>query len=398
MRILITSSRAPVALHLIRAFGKAGHTVYATDTVPWTLGSHSRYLTQHFVTPPPRYAPLAFAQSLAQISQQHQIDVLIPTCEEVFYVAMHHGLLNRYTRVCCDPLPVLAHWHNKYTFAHHAAALGLLTPQTTLVQTSEELHAALATTPRYLLKPAYSRFATQIITNCGSRRRERPITDCIPTPEQPWLVQEFIYGETLCSYSTLHNGHVTAHCAYRTPHQAGGGSGTAFVSLDGHETLAIVQRLGAAVGYTGQLSFDYMCAPDGQLYLLECNPRATSGLHLLTPERLVDGLLDSQQPTWVEPEGRHAQLALVVLSNCLTDIIRHPQERGRWAKLLEAIGDTTRVGDVIISPSDPLPALTQLVQVAHVLGVSQRRGVSVLEATTDDIEWNGDGDLQPTNA
>ena len=91
MNILITSSRAPVALELIRIFGRAGHRVYATDTLRWTVGSHSRYLAQHIVTPPPRYNSAGFAAALLQIIERAQIDWLIPTSEEVFFVARQHA-------------------------------------------------------------------------------------------------------------------------------------------------------------------------------------------------------------------------------------------------------------------------------------------------------------------
>src|SRR5205085_4874566 len=87
MNILITSSRAPVALELIRAFGRAGHRVYATDTMCWTAVSHSRYLEQHIVTPPPRYDSTGFANVLLQIIERARIDWLIPTSAEVFFVA-----------------------------------------------------------------------------------------------------------------------------------------------------------------------------------------------------------------------------------------------------------------------------------------------------------------------
>src|SRR5439155_10889689 len=46
---------------------------------------------------------------------------------------------------------------------------GFRTPRTVLARDTVELRAALPCFPAYLLKPAYSRFATQIITNCGPR-------------------------------------------------------------------------------------------------------------------------------------------------------------------------------------------------------------------------------------
>lgn len=379
MNVLITSSRAPVTLELIRAFGRAGHTVYATDTQPWTLGSHSRYLARHIVTPPPRFDPPGFVSALERVIRAARIDWLIPTCEEVFAVARAYERLAVQTQVLTSPLALLAGLHHKYHFQQQAAALGLRTPATLLVRTPQELRAALERFPAYLLRPVYSRFATRIITNCGPRAGQIPLAACQPSPTQPWLAQAYIAGESVCTYSTLHGGHVTAHCAYRTPFKVNHGSGVQFAAIDGAPTLALVRRLGAALGYTGQLALDLLQADDG-LYLLECNPRATSGVHLLPAAALIGGLTHPAQSTYVAPPGRCRQLAIPLVSSALT-------EPHRWPALLWSLW---RAGDVIIERDDPLPGLVQLRMALHMvrLGVQQRR--SLTAATTYDIEWNGE--------
>lgn len=51
MKVLITSSRMPFALAMIRKLAEEGHEVYASDAYELAPGSHSRYLAGHFVTP-----------------------------------------------------------------------------------------------------------------------------------------------------------------------------------------------------------------------------------------------------------------------------------------------------------------------------------------------------------
>jgi len=387
MNILITSSRAPVALELIRTFGRAGHSVYATDTMRWTVGSHSRYLARHIVTPPPRYDSAGFAAALLQILERAQIDWLIPTSEEVFFVARHYQQLAARTRVFAQPLEALGPLHHKHSFQLRGAALGIRTPRTVLVRDTAELRAALPCFPAYLLKPAYSRFATQIITNCGPRAGQIALDSCRPTPAQPWLVQQYIAGDSICSYSTTHSGHVTAHCAYITPHKVNHGSGVQFESIDGAETLAIVRRLGAALRYTGQLSLDFIRGED-DLYLLECNPRATSGVHLIDSHALIGGLTDPHQPTWVEPAERRRQLALALLASGLAQ----PRD---WPALLR---DLARVGDVIFERADPLPALAQLRAALTFAAIGRRKRIGLVAAMTDDIEWNGEAPFPKLDA
>jgi hypothetical protein len=50
-----------------------------------------------------------------------------------------------------------------------------------------------------------------------------------------------------------------------------------------------------------------------------------------------------------------------------------------------------RSRDVLIRFRDPLPFWSQLFSLWELFNMSRRRGVSLLEASTIDLEWNGDG-------
>ncbi len=386
--IIVTGARAPVALELVRALGRAGHTVYAADSLAPTLAGSSRFCAGFLPLPPPRTHPDAFITTLETAVKRLRPALIIPTCEEVFYLARGHARLAAHTRLFCEPLAILAHWHHKGHFQQAAARLGLRTPQTVLLHSIAELHAALPAFPHYLLKPAFSRFATRIITNCGPYAGKRPLASCRPTPADPWLLQSYIDGETVCSYSLIHAGHVTAHCAYRTPTTAGQGAGTSFVSIAGDASLEVVRSL-TADGYSGQIALDFIRTPEGQLYLLECNPRTTSGVHLIAPAHLVTALLEPEAPTWVEPAGRRGQIALATLPLVVGHTMRHPLQRQSWHMLAQVLATP----DVLFQRADPLPALVQLPQSLRLLLRGWRLGLGALAATTADIEWNGDADL-----
>lgn len=380
MRILVTGSRAPVALEMARAFAAGGHTVVAADTPRWTMASHSRSLARHVRVPPPRFDREGFAAALERIVEEEGSDWIIPTSEEVFHVARAYDRLAARTRVFTMPLPVLAGLHHKGRFQALAESLGVRTPRTAVISSADALRDVLPSFPAYLLKPAFSRFATRIVTNRGPLAGKTGIEDVRPTADEPWLVQEFVEGEVVCSYSTLHEGRVTAHCAYETPFKVGGGSGVGFVSVDEAPSLDAVSRIGAALGYTGQLSFDFVRAPGG-LVVLECNPRATSGAHLMDAAKLVGGIVDPHQPTWIEPPGKRGQLWAPLLASA------PGTPRGRWGALLAALATG---GDVVMRLRDPLPALAQLRLGLHFGRVARRHGLTLTEATTHDIEWNGE--------
>ena len=57
VKVLVTSSRMPFALGMVRKLAEAGHEVYAADDYELSPGSHSKYLAGHFVTPRRASAP-----------------------------------------------------------------------------------------------------------------------------------------------------------------------------------------------------------------------------------------------------------------------------------------------------------------------------------------------------
>ena len=64
-----------------------------------------------------------------------------------------------------------------------------------------------------------------------------------------------------------------------------------FESVDGGESLEVVQRLGKALGYDGQMSLDFVDSGEG-LVIIEYNPRTTDGVLLMESDELAGALLD----------------------------------------------------------------------------------------------------------
>ena len=93
LKFLVLSARAPVALDWARQIVAAGHEVYLADYGAGNLGRASGLAQSFWTLPAPADAPLAFIQRLQQILAQERIDWLIPTCEEVFCVALFRALL-----------------------------------------------------------------------------------------------------------------------------------------------------------------------------------------------------------------------------------------------------------------------------------------------------------------
>jgi hypothetical protein len=79
MRILVTSSRMPFALGLIRRLAEAGHEVYSADTYESAPGNHSRFLKGHLVTASPRADTERFVGQVRDFCVDNEIDTVVPT-------------------------------------------------------------------------------------------------------------------------------------------------------------------------------------------------------------------------------------------------------------------------------------------------------------------------------
>jgi len=377
MNILFTGGRAPVTLDLARAFQRAGHTVFMAESLRGHISQPSAAVQANFVVPAPRLEPEAFLAALRAIIERNQIDLLIPTCEEVFHIAKGLGQLP--CRVFCEPLPKLNIFHNKWAFAENAAGLGLRVPGTMWVTSRDDLLQAFARWRELVLKPVYSRFAARTLI----RPSLQEALSTLPL-DSAWVAQEFVSGRQLCSYSVCQNGRITAHAVYPTIFTAGQGATIAFQPV---EHAGIYEWVRTFVGHhrvTGQMAFDFIETPEGGVTALECNPRATSGAHLLTPNpRFVESFLEGAAECVTPFENTSRMLGTAMLVYGLPAALMN----GNFSAWLRTF---LHSDDVLLDFHDPLPFLLQGRSLLAYVALARRLGISPLEASTFDIEWNGE--------
>lgn len=376
--VVLTGGRAPVALDLARHLARAGHRVVAAESLAFPLTRFSRAVARSVRVPPPRQQPAAFLDAIERLVDEEQAALVVPTCEETFAVSR---LLARGVPVFTSPPDVLARLHDKGCFAERATALGLPVPETHRVESRDALLPFA--TADWVLKPAFSRFGVGALV---PPHRPRDLARVRPTPERPFVAQRFVRGRQVCTYSVAHSGRIVAHAAYRTPFLAGG-AGVWFQAVEQPAARAWAERLVAAERFTGQVAFDFIESADGSVVAIECNPRATSGLHLFrdvpgVAEAFLDPSAGSGQApaaALVEPSGADALLALPMLAAGAAHGFGPA-----WRRAL-------RSGrDVLFERRDPLPSVGQALTTATFLGRALRHRLPVLAATTHDIEWNGE--------
>ncbi len=382
MTLLVTSARFPFALELIRKLGAAGERMVATDSYDAAPGLHSHFAWRHHVTPSPAHEPAAFIESIARVVAEEDVELIVPSFEEVFYLA--HARERLGAPLLAPSFDALAELHGKATFVGLCRRLDLPAPKTIVAEDRASLGDAAAEIGEFLARPSFSRSGVQLFTNSGPRAGRLSLDDCDPTPENPWLVQEFVSGSDMCSYSVCHEGRVLLHCQYRIPVQLDDASGVQFQAVDPAPTLAIVERVAAGLELTGQLSFDYKQLDDGRLLMIECNPRATSGVSLTSDEdlrRALRGEPGEVDPALV-PAGRRMQADLGIVN----EVFAHglPPLRG--------LHDLLRIRDIYLDKHDIVPALYGLVALRHdraTMRLVHDTHEEIAESVTDDVAWDG---------
>ena len=379
-RVLLTGARAPATLELARCFARAGHTVFTADSVV-NLTSVSNAVTKAFSVSKPRLEPIKFARELLSIAQLERVDLIVPTCEEVFWLQLAAARTEfAGLPVFAPEIKILHTLHHKWRFHQLLESLGIATPETRLLQTQQDLDA-LPSSTRWILKPAYSRFAGQ--TRLRSEMKERPRI----TRAQPWLAQEFIAGQECCVFAVAKSGRLTAFTLYGAGWRAGRGASVSFARVQTGdprflEALGIATRLAAQLGLTGQFGLDLIATPTGWS-VLECNPRATSGAHLFAPTDQLERAYFEDLATPIIASGRAAKLGVPMLMYALPSILE-PDKLNTWRS---AWNDSR---DVLRDSRDPLPVTQTLRVLSSNFREAIRLRCSLIAVTTRDLEWNGE--------
>jgi len=332
--------------------------------------------------PAPNVECEAFLAALIKLVQREKIDVLIPTCEEIFFVAQGLERLYPYCRVLCPPFEQLARLHSKWEFIQSASQAGLPVPETHLFTASSDLHQFLQEHgTSFVLKPVFSRFASKVVFADTMVDQSELLSI---TPIYPWVAQRRIDGEAFCTYSIADEGRLLAHAVYSVNYRAGVGSCVYFAPVEHAAIDAWITRFLQHERFSGQIAFDIIVTPDGTVYPIECNPRATSGLHLFQQEQPLHRVLLASDDSLEQPLRplltNRAMIAIAMLVYGLP---------GSWTKLRVWLRDFLHARDVVFDWCDLLPFLLQPLLLWYNWKESRRLGISLLEFSTHDIEWNG---------
>lgn len=378
--ILITGGRAPATLHLCRLLKKASYNIYTAESIKSHLCKYSNSIKNNFYVPSPNDDYDGYINSLIEIIKDNEIDFVIPTCEEVFHIAKSKSKLEEFCIVFTDDFYKLNKLHNKFEFINCFKSYGFNVPATWKLTSYDDLKKLVNSfngDRKFVLKPVYSRFASQVqFIKIGEKLPKIYINE-----DFPWILQEFIDGIQYCTYSIAHKGKLTAHTTYPTRFTAGIGANIYFEDISQSAIFNIINNFVLKENFTGQIAFDFILTKEGIPYVLECNPRATSGLHLFNFEEHLEAAFFNTTDTLLIPKA--SKPYCLKLAMLIYGVKNGYVFNKDWFKAIR------NSKDVVFDKDDIKPFFGQFAATFYLLYKSLILHKTVLETTTIDIEMGG---------
>ncbi|MFK8042278.1 ATP-grasp domain-containing protein, partial [Congregibacter sp.] len=372
--VLLTLGRLPKALAIARACRAAGCRVLVADPFRWHVCKPSRDVARSFRVTAPNDSLSCYLADLLAIVEQESVDLVIPVSEEALHVAKLSDQLPDGVRLWAAPLKQLAELHHKRDFIALAARKGLEVPETF---TADEPGAlALSLNNDYVEKPVHS---------CsGIGLRFAKAGDALDSSSKEGLVQTHLDGDLISSLSVVSEGREVATVFYRGCVFAG----TVAICFervdDAPSAQTWVSDFLKDSNYSGFLAFDFIVDESGVARAIECNPRATSGVHFFDTHALGSALLDPESAPAIElASGSRFQWAYSTLTETYAAIFKPREFIRRFKEMLAA-------RDVIWAGHDPLPFLLMTPMSWEILWPAMTSDLSLGEATQRDIAWFGE--------
>jgi hypothetical protein len=283
--------------------------------------------------------------------------------------------------------------HNKASFADLANKLGYGTGGFLISYSLDEFNKhiqeiGIENLKNYVIKPIYSRFASQALVSPNLEQ----IKIVKPSKNNPWLLQKRMLGKEICLYCVASQGELLAHIAYFPEFRTSSHGASLYfspISAIENKDLAIkikkiAQDFIAHTNFTGQVSFDIIATNNG-LVPIECNPRGTSGVHLLAQQSslfanaLIGKFNNKNFDKDYLDEFNYKPMML-----SFPIILKHPLAKFNSDKrnMLKKAQDVLKINNISLRKS--------IISIAEIFTISLRHNISLTEATTVDIEWNGE--------
>ncbi len=367
------------ALELTRSFHQAGHRVFVADSNRVNLCTVSNSVTRSLVLPSPRFQFEAFQEQLKKIIKEYQIDLVIPVLEETLWVAKARPNLPENCQLFCPDLSVLKQLHNKWLFYQLQKELDISTIPTRQIKNAEDLKKLDLPAP-YVLKPSYSRGSFQL--------KKVSSKDSLPNlpfdSNNPWIAQAWIEGPKYCSYTICRNGRIQAHTVYPNNVAGDGVYCLHFEALKHPKIFQWIENIVRKLNLTGQISFDFIEDQEGRLFAIECNPRSTSGMHLIAESASMPNYFLEDGDEVFQPSSEAGKK--YGFGMMLYGWKQRETEQSFWGFVKKFFS----LKDVVFCKKDLWPFLLQIFIFSSALYYKLKYKLPIPAAFLNDLNWEGE--------
>ncbi|MBK7865346.1 MAG: ATP-grasp domain-containing protein [Archangiaceae bacterium] len=289
-RILVSEASSLSALESIHALVAAGHHVEACDSSALCLARFATGLRRVHRCPHFGRSPAAYLAFVVELLERRTFDVLYPAHEQAFLFARARARLERHVALALPDFEVMRRLQSKVELARTLDALGLPCPETAVVNTPAALRAACTQAAPWV-KTAIGTASRGVLRVDSAEALAHAVT--LLGGSGPLVVQRHVDGALERAQAIFDHGRLCAFHACRQLAVAVGGGDVQKEAVHRPLVQQHLAQLGAALGWHGGLSIDYLLTPQGSPSYVDANPRlaepgnaVASGLNL--PALLVE--------------------------------------------------------------------------------------------------------------
>lgn len=386
--VLITDAGRGSAVAFIRSLGRRGWKVTAADADPASPGFRSRFTMDRLLYPRPSERPDAVVEAILGRVQRDHIDLVVPITDELLLpLAEARDRFAGLTTLAVPDAAGLAVTHDKSATFALAERLGVPVPPTRLVDAGTDV-ASAGDELGYpvVVKPVASRqvlpdrtISSHVVSYAADPAALAARLATFP-PGTRVLLQRWMPGDGMGVELLMDHGRPLAAFEHRRlrefPPTGGASSLRESVPLD-DDLYENAVRMLRDLGWTGLAMVEFRRGRDGVGYLMEINGRVWGSLPLAVragidfPGEVAELFMGGERDTRTGPNStyrsgvraRNLRLDIAWIGSVLSG--RRRQRGMPWPSRRKALGAMAslldpRIGDDLMSWSDPRPGLAQL--------------------------------------
>ncbi|OAA27212.1 hypothetical protein AT15_05170 [Kosmotoga arenicorallina S304] len=303
-KVLVTTARMMYSLDSIRLLHRAGHEVYAADSVRMSAGLYSRYVKKYFIYPKVSEESEEFINFILKVVEDYKIDIIIPGFEDTFVFAYYLDKFEGKAKLLLSDYSKLAFLHDKYSVSKLAEVLKIPSPKTVLLRDFKEEEWTFPV----VIKPRRNRGAIgiKVIDSIDVLKK---IGSTVNADE--YMVQQLLPKTQFCTTGMAYKGKLLSNVVYKNirEYPEEGGFGTYRLTYNVPEIDEYVAQIVEELDYTGYICTDFLYDSEkNTYYITDVNPRMSPGVYVAYaagvnfPKMYVDLLEDPISVQEVKPK------------------------------------------------------------------------------------------------